>query len=69
MPRTRFGRACTGRRKQSSWKPKRRSPAPPLQTIYLQSGISHAMPPGSTVLMDDYARQDIRDWYERVTGS
>ncbi|CUX81553.1 MAG: putative membrane protein [Roseibaca calidilacus] len=39
------------------------------QTIYLQSGISHAMPPGSTVLMDDYARQDIRDWYERVTGS
>ncbi len=39
------------------------------QTIYLQSGISHAMPPGSTVLMDDEARQEIADWYRRVTGS
>ncbi|MGY6696816.1 MAG: urate hydroxylase PuuD [Roseinatronobacter sp.] len=39
------------------------------QSIYLQSGISHAMPPGSTVLMDDEARQQIADWYRRVTGS
>ena len=39
------------------------------QTIYLQSGISHAMPPGGTVLMDDVARQEIADWYRRVTGS
>lgn len=39
------------------------------QAIYLQAGISHAMPPGSTVLMDDYARQDIRDWFERNAGS
>ncbi len=39
------------------------------QGIYLQSGISHAMPPGSTVLMDDQARQEIADWYRRVTGS
>jgi len=39
------------------------------QAIYLQSGVAHAMPPGSTVLMDDYARQEIRDWFERVAGS
>ena len=39
------------------------------QAIYLQSGVSHAMPPGSTVLMDDYARQEIRDWFERAAGS
>ncbi len=39
------------------------------QTIYLQSGISHAMPPGSTVLMEPEARQQIADWYRRVTGS
>ncbi|MCC1480476.1 urate hydroxylase PuuD [Roseibaca sp. Y0-43] len=39
------------------------------QAIYLQAGVSHAMPPGSTVLMDDYARQDIRDWFERNAGS
>ena len=39
------------------------------QSIYLQSGISHAMPPGSTVIMDDEARQQIADWYRRVTGS
>ena len=39
------------------------------QAIYLQAGVAHAMPPGSTVLMDDYARQDIRDWFERVAGS
>lgn len=39
------------------------------QTIYLQSGISHAMPPGSTVQMDAESRQQIADWYRRVTGS
>ncbi len=39
------------------------------QSIYLQSGISHAMPPGSTVIMDNEARQQIADWYRRVTGS
>lgn len=39
------------------------------RTIFLQSGISHAMPPGSTVLMEDEARQQIADWYRRVTGS
>ena len=39
------------------------------KAIYLQSGVSHAMPPGSTVPMDDYARQDIRDWFERAAGS
>ncbi len=39
------------------------------QVIYLQSGISHAMPPGSTVLMDDEARQQIAQWYRRASGS
>ncbi len=39
------------------------------QTIYLQSGISHAMPPGSTVLMDDVARAEIIRWYRSATGS
>ncbi|MCC5955475.1 MAG: urate hydroxylase PuuD [Natronohydrobacter sp.] len=39
------------------------------QTIYLQSGISHAMPPGSTVLMDAEARAEIIRWYRSATGS
>ncbi|MDD7969874.1 urate hydroxylase PuuD [Roseinatronobacter alkalisoli] len=39
------------------------------QVIYLQSGVSHAMPPGSTVLMDNTARAQIADWYRRVSGS
>ncbi|MFN7002839.1 MAG: urate hydroxylase PuuD [Roseinatronobacter sp.] len=39
------------------------------QTIYLQSGISHAMPPGSTVLMDPEARAEITRWYRSATGS
>ncbi|WFE76239.1 urate hydroxylase PuuD [Roseinatronobacter sp. S2] len=39
------------------------------QSIYLQSGISHAMPPGSTVLMDATARAQIADWYRRASGS
>jgi uncharacterized membrane protein len=37
--------------------------------IYLQAGISHAMPPGSTVHMEDDARAQIADWYRRATGS
>ncbi len=39
------------------------------QTIYLQSGISHAMPPGSTVFMAEEARAEIAQWYRRVSGS
>lgn len=39
------------------------------QVIYLQAGISHAMPPGSTVLMDDEARHQIAQWYRRASGS
>ncbi len=39
------------------------------QAIYLQAGISHAMPPGSTVLMDAEARQQIAQWYRRASGS
>ncbi|MGP9789434.1 urate hydroxylase PuuD [Roseinatronobacter sp. NSM] len=39
------------------------------QLIYLQSGISHAMPPGNTVLMDTTSRAQIADWYQRVSGS
>jgi len=39
------------------------------QQIYLQAGISHAMPPGSTVYMEDDARAQIADWYRRATGS
>jgi uncharacterized membrane protein len=37
--------------------------------IYLQSGISHAMPPSSAVQMDAASRAQIADWYRRVTGS
>ncbi len=37
--------------------------------IYLQSGISHAMPPGSTVYMEDEARAQITEWYRRASGS
>lgn len=39
------------------------------QLIYLQSGISHAMPPGNTVLMDTTSRAQIASWYRRVSGS
>ena len=39
------------------------------QTIYLQAGISHAMPPGSSVLMDEQARAEIIRWYRSATGS
>ena len=37
--------------------------------IYLQAGISHAMPPGSTVMMDPESRELIVDWFRRVNGS
>ncbi|MFN4056750.1 MAG: urate hydroxylase PuuD [Roseinatronobacter sp.] len=37
--------------------------------IYLQAGISHAMPPGSTVAMDAQSRDLIVDWFRRVNGS
>lgn len=37
--------------------------------IYLQAGISHAMPPGSTVMMDPQSRDLIVDWFRRVNGS
>ena len=37
--------------------------------IYLQAGISHAMPPGSTVHMEPDARAQIVEWYRRVSGS
>jgi uncharacterized membrane protein len=37
--------------------------------IYLQSGISHAMPPSYAVQMDAASRAQIADWYRRVTGS
>jgi uncharacterized membrane protein len=36
--------------------------------IYLQSGISHAMPPGSLVPMDAEARRVIVDWVRGVEG-
>ncbi|WP_071798055.1 urate hydroxylase PuuD [Natronohydrobacter thiooxidans] len=39
------------------------------QTIYLQSGISHAMPPRSSVQMADEARAEIARWYRSATGS
>ena len=31
--------------------------------IFLQSGVSHAMPPGNVTGLDDDARRAIRDWY------
>ena len=34
--------------------------------IYLQAGISHAMPPPSAVQMDDEARQTIIAWVREV---
>lgn len=39
------------------------------QTIYLQSGVSHAMPPRSSVQMGDEARAEIIRWYRSATGS
>ncbi len=39
------------------------------QTIYLQSGRSHAMPPPATVMMDTENRQLIAEWYRRANAS
>lgn len=39
------------------------------QAIYLQSGISHAMPPGSTIHMDPAERARIADWFRRASRS
>lgn len=38
-------------------------------TIYLRFGISHAMPPDNTVLMDAVSRAEITRWYRSATGS
>jgi uncharacterized membrane protein len=37
--------------------------------IYLQSAMSHAMPPGNIVWMQDEERALIRAWYRSATGS
>jgi len=39
------------------------------RTIYLQSGVSHAMPPANLAWMEDDERALIRDWYRSATGS
>jgi len=39
------------------------------QQIYLQAGVSHAMPPPNAVDMDPAARADIVAWYRAATGS
>jgi uncharacterized membrane protein len=39
------------------------------RTIYLQSGVSHAMPPANLAWMDDEERALIRTWYRDATGS
>ena len=36
--------------------------------IYLQAGVSHAMPPPNAFEMDDQARADIRRWYRAATN-
>ncbi|MDG4648866.1 urate hydroxylase PuuD [Roseibacterium sp. SDUM158017] len=36
--------------------------------IYLQAGVSHAMPPNNLSYIDDAERAAIRDWYRAVTG-
>ncbi len=38
-------------------------------TIYLQSAMSHGMPPRSTVAMPDAERAHLRAWYRAATGS
>ncbi|MCC5989084.1 MAG: urate hydroxylase PuuD [Pararhodobacter sp.] len=37
--------------------------------IYLQSALSHAMPPGNVVWMEDDEREAIRTWYRAALGS
>ena len=36
--------------------------------IYLQAGISHAMPPPNAIDMDDEPRRQIIAWYRQATG-
>lgn len=36
------------------------------RAIYLQSGVSHAMPPGNLSFIEESERRAIRDWYRRV---
>ena len=38
------------------------------RAIYLQSGVSHAMPPGNISFMEEAERAAIRVWYRAVTG-
>jgi uncharacterized membrane protein len=38
------------------------------QEIYLQAGVSHAMPPNNLSYIDEAERAAIRDWYRAVTG-
>ena len=36
--------------------------------IFLQSGVTHAMPPGNITNLDEDGRRAIRDWYRGATG-
>ncbi|MCU4651937.1 urate hydroxylase PuuD [Roseibacterium sp. SDUM158016] len=38
------------------------------RSIYLQAGVSHAMPPNNLSMIDDAERAAIRAWYRGVTG-
>ena len=38
------------------------------RAIYLQSGLSHAMPPGNVSYMEETERAAIRAWYDAATG-
>ncbi|MBR9764595.1 MAG: cysteine desulfurase, partial [Rhodobacteraceae bacterium] len=37
------------------------------RAIYLQAGLSHAMPPANVSFIEEEERQAIRDWYEAAT--
>ncbi|MEM9755575.1 MAG: cysteine desulfurase, partial [Pseudomonadota bacterium] len=36
--------------------------------IYLQAGVSHAMPPGNLTGLSPEERAAIRDWYREAAG-
>ncbi|WJY20794.1 urate hydroxylase PuuD [Fontisubflavum oceani] len=38
------------------------------RAIYLQAGVTHAMPPGNLSFMEESERAAIRAWYREVTG-
>ncbi len=38
------------------------------RAIYLQAGVSHAMPPGNLSFIEEAERAAIRSWYREVTG-